>query len=162
MGKAIIRMGDQTSHGGVISEGFPDFIVCGAPAAGVGHTGYCPQCKTQFQILSAGLTASCLGKEIAVEGMTTSCGATLIATQQQATVDVYSEQKNDAQMEQNWFALEDESGNPIEGYCYDLHKDGELFVNNGSYNNGKTAIVDGNSNLDYVMRLAQDPAGRYE
>ncbi|BBF84920.1 hypothetical protein DLM_1296 [Aquitalea magnusonii] len=88
MGKAIIREGDPTSHGGTVLEAFPHLSVYGKNAAGVGHKGYCPQCKRDFVIVAGAQNVAYFGKNVAVEGMLTSCGATLIATQSQATIDV--------------------------------------------------------------------------
>ena len=85
--RAIIRLGDRTSHGGTVLEAFPTFSVYGKNAAGLGHKGYCPQCKKEFVIVAAAKSFTFLGKNVAVEGMQTSCGAVLIASQSQATVD---------------------------------------------------------------------------
>lgn len=42
MGKPAARMGDQTSHGGVIVGGFPTVIIGGKPAARVSDMHTCP------------------------------------------------------------------------------------------------------------------------
>jgi uncharacterized Zn-binding protein involved in type VI secretion len=86
--KAIIRLGDKTSHDGVVLEAFENFNVYGKPAAGIGHRGHCPKCKKDFVIVAGAETVSYFGKAVALEGMKTSCGAVLIASQQEATVDV--------------------------------------------------------------------------
>ncbi|MBS0369476.1 MAG: PAAR domain-containing protein [Proteobacteria bacterium] len=85
--RAIIRLGDPTSHGGTVQEAFPALTIYGKPAAGLGHRGYCPQCKRDFVIVAGARNFRYLGKNIAVEGMQTSCGAMLIATQRQASID---------------------------------------------------------------------------
>lgn len=85
--RAIIRLGDPTSHGGMVLEAFPALNIYGKPAAGIGHRGYCPLCKQEFVIVAGVHNFTYCGKNIAVEGMPTSCGAILIATQHQATVD---------------------------------------------------------------------------
>ena len=68
-------------------EGFPMLDIYGKPASGIGHRGHCPQCKRDFVIVAGADNLTFMGKNIAVEGMQTSCGAFLIATQHQATVD---------------------------------------------------------------------------
>lgn len=88
--KAIIREGDPTSHGGTVIEGFASINIYGKPAAGVGHKGVCPQCKCQFVIVAGVVGVSYLGKNVAVEGMLTSCGATLIATQKDVMIEAPS------------------------------------------------------------------------
>ncbi|MCB5194994.1 PAAR domain-containing protein [Deefgea salmonis] len=85
--RAIIRIGDPTSHGGTVLEGFSTLNVYGKNAAGIGHKGHCPKCKTTFTIIAGASNYAFMGKNVAVEGMLTSCGAVLIATQGQATVD---------------------------------------------------------------------------
>ncbi|MGL6013346.1 MAG: PAAR domain-containing protein [Shewanella oncorhynchi] len=88
--KAIIREGDPTSHGGTVIEGFAGINIYGKPAAGVGHKGVCPKCKCQFVIVAGVVGVSYLGRNVAVEGMLTSCGATLIATQKDAMIEAPS------------------------------------------------------------------------
>ncbi|NHR04487.1 PAAR domain-containing protein [Chromobacterium haemolyticum] len=87
MGKPIIREGDTTSHGGTVLEAFPKFSVYGKNASGIGHQVYCPKCKGSFPIVAGAANYTFMGKNVAVEGMQTSCGAVLIASQAQATVD---------------------------------------------------------------------------
>lgn len=89
-GKAIIRLGDPTSHNGTVLEGFPDNICMGKPMAGVGHKVHCPKCKGNFPIVEGARTFWMMGVNVAVEGMKTSCGAILIATQQTDTIEVGS------------------------------------------------------------------------
>lgn len=85
--RAIIRKGDPTTHGGTVLEAFSTLSVYGKNVAGIGHRGYCPLCKRDFIIEAGAANYTYCGKKIALEGMHTSCGATLIATQWQATVD---------------------------------------------------------------------------
>ncbi|MEN7431220.1 PAAR domain-containing protein [Chromobacterium sp. TRC.1.1.SA] len=86
-GKAIIREGDSTSHGGTVVEAFATLTVYGKNAAGVGHQVSCPKCKGSFPIVQGAANYTFMGKNVAVEGMQTSCGAVLIASQGQATID---------------------------------------------------------------------------
>jgi len=126
MSKAIIRAGDPTSHGGTVKDGFPHFKLFGKPVAGVGHGGYCPQCKCDFLILSGVESFRYMGHEVAVEGMQTSCGAILQATQQQAKVAVVAGSgrrmepesgvhpaKENALAYQDRFVIKDQHGEPL-------------------------------------------------
>ena len=88
--RAIIRLGDRTSHGGTVVEGHQTLIIHGKPAAGVGHKVHCPKCTGTPVIVEGAMNASMMGISIAVEGMKTSCGATLIASQQTDTIEVGS------------------------------------------------------------------------
>ncbi|EDT09879.1 PAAR domain-containing protein [Paraburkholderia graminis] len=85
MGRSIICEGDTTSHGGRVLEGNPTATVEGKPISGVGHMVACPQCKGTFPILPDVLGRryphAIDGRNTAVEGMRTACGATLIASQ---------------------------------------------------------------------------------
>ncbi|MDH0091216.1 polymorphic toxin type 44 domain-containing protein [Achromobacter mucicolens] len=85
--RPIIRVGDSTSHGGTVVEGFPFYNLFGQPAAGLGHMVFCPQCKGTFPIVEGVSSFSIDEGFVAIEGMKTSCGATLIASQRFAVVD---------------------------------------------------------------------------
>ncbi|MBR8158040.1 PAAR domain-containing protein [Burkholderia cenocepacia] len=89
MARAMICVGDTTTHGGRVLEGSATATIEGKPIAGMGHKVLCPQCKGIFPILPTGRQYSHTfdGRETAVEGMKTACGATLIASQSSATFD---------------------------------------------------------------------------
>lgn len=84
----IIRKGDPTSHGGHVIEGSLPDICHGKPIAFVGHQTFCPKCKGFFPIVEGVSTTSFYGNGVAVAGMKTACGATLIATQFTAIVEL--------------------------------------------------------------------------
>ena len=77
----MIRMGDVTSHGGVVLEGMPTFLVEGKPVSGLGHKVACPLCKGVFPIVEGNSSHFMSSIPLAYEGMKTACGAQLIATQ---------------------------------------------------------------------------------
>lgn len=81
MAGEIIRKGDPTSHNGVVLEGSVTDICMGKPIAYIGHKVQCPKCKGTFPIVEGAPTTTFYGKGVALAGMKTSCGATLIATQ---------------------------------------------------------------------------------
>jgi uncharacterized Zn-binding protein involved in type VI secretion len=83
----IIRQGDSTSHGGTVLEGSPTDICMGKPIAYMGHKVHCPKCRGTYPIIEGVLTSAFYGKGVAVAGMKTSCGATLIASQFTDTVE---------------------------------------------------------------------------
>ncbi|KWK54066.1 hypothetical protein WT81_18850 [Burkholderia stagnalis] len=90
MARAMICVGDTTTHGGRVLEGSATATIDGKPIAGVGHKVLCPQCKGVFPILPATgrkYPHNVDGRETAIEGMKTACGATLIASQSSATLD---------------------------------------------------------------------------
>ena len=56
-------------------------ICHGKPIAYIGHKVSCPKCKGTFPIIEGVMTTTFYGKGVAIAGMKTSCGATLVATQ---------------------------------------------------------------------------------
>lgn len=87
----MILVGDTTSHGGRVLEGTDAATVNGRAIAGVGHMVACPQCKGTFPILPDTLGRlhphRLHGRDTAVEGMRTACGAVLVASQSTATIE---------------------------------------------------------------------------
>lgn len=81
MSGEIIRQGDPTSHGGRVLEGSQSDICHGKPIAYIGHKTSCPLCKGTYPIVEGVLTTTFYGRGVALAGMKTACGATLIATQ---------------------------------------------------------------------------------
>ena len=75
----IIRLGDTTSHGGTVIEAFGQTDLNGKPMAGVGHQVVCPLCKEPSPLPKV---APCWmnGVPVALHGMKTACGASLIAS----------------------------------------------------------------------------------
>ncbi|WP_236183641.1 PAAR domain-containing protein [Pseudomonas protegens] len=82
----IVRKGDGTNHGGVVQEGFEHTDFNGRPVAGVGHKVFCPKCKGVFAIAEGSSTYNIDGIQVALEGMKTTCGASLIASNSNGTV----------------------------------------------------------------------------
>ncbi|MBV4460117.1 PAAR domain-containing protein [Pseudomonas sp. COR58] len=76
----IIRLGDSTSHGGTVIEAFGHTDLNGKPMAGVGHKVDCPKCKGKFPITEGSATLDVDGVPVALHGMKTECGASLIAS----------------------------------------------------------------------------------
>ncbi|QGA38187.1 PAAR domain-containing protein [Burkholderia glumae] len=90
MGRAMICVGDTTTHGGRVLEGSATATIDGKPIAGVGHKVLCPQCKGVFPILPATgrrYPHQIAGRDTAIQGMKTACGATLVASQSSTTLD---------------------------------------------------------------------------
>ncbi|MBB3117935.1 PAAR domain-containing protein [Pseudoduganella violacea] len=87
MARAVICKGDPTSHGGNVLEGNEDATIDGRPIAQRGHQTWCPQCKGKFPIKDGLDFHTFAGIGTAVEGMKTACGAILIATQRQMSIE---------------------------------------------------------------------------
>ncbi|WP_434526120.1 PAAR domain-containing protein [Photorhabdus asymbiotica] len=80
--RSVILVGDSTSHGGKVLTGDESCGVLGKQAARVGDAVSCPKCGGNQTIVEGtpGIVGS-NGQTYALEGMKTSCGATLIASQ---------------------------------------------------------------------------------
>ena len=79
-GKGVIRLNDQTSHGGRVLTATSGTVAVGKPAALAGDMTFCPQCKGAFPIKPGGSGNTHDGKEYAYDGDTTACGAKLISS----------------------------------------------------------------------------------
>lgn len=87
MAGPVIRLGDKTSHGGVVASASPVSTSGSVAIARVGDSVVCPLAgHTPCVIVSGDASMIVDGKPVARHGDLTSCGATLIASQQ-ATVD---------------------------------------------------------------------------
>lgn len=88
MSGPVIRLGDKTSHGGVVMSASPLSISGGLPIARVGDLVACPLPGHTPGVIASGDPSMIVdGKPVARHGDLTSCGATLIASQQ-ATSDL--------------------------------------------------------------------------
>jgi uncharacterized Zn-binding protein involved in type VI secretion len=173
--RAKIRVGDTTSHGGTVVEGFPSMQCYGKQVAGLGHAVTCPQCSGHHRIVEGVASFSVNGTPIALEGMKTSCGAVLIASQHSDLVELISSgnrsgayvapgapkgNNHEEQVIEQWFGLEDEHGNPVKGYKYDLLKDGATHTRAASFDSGQSIVVEGAAHLRTIMWLDRDSAAR--
>lgn len=75
------------SYSYTVIEGLLFDIYMGKPIAFVGHTVTCPKCKGIFPIVEGAPNMTFYGKGVALAGMQTACGATLISTQFTGTVE---------------------------------------------------------------------------
>lgn len=78
-GLGVIRLGDKSSHGGVVisASGFPDM---GKAIALVGDMVQCPKCRGTFPIVEGASNCDYNGTPIAFHGNKTGCGAALISS----------------------------------------------------------------------------------
>ncbi|SFV15406.1 PAAR domain-containing protein [Pseudoduganella namucuonensis] len=79
-GKGVIRLGDQTSHGGKVVTASSTLKALGGQVALQGDTTICPKCKGTFPIVPAGSDRKHHGKPVAFEGDKAACGAKLISS----------------------------------------------------------------------------------
>ena len=82
----IVRLGDRTDHGGYVIEGIPHTNLNGKPMVGKGNMVFCPLCKGEFPIIEGSDTYRVNGIPVALDGMKTACGASLIASASHGSV----------------------------------------------------------------------------
>ncbi len=79
--KRVIRIGDPTSHGGVVISAQPKTVLFDKPVAVVGDKVSCPiKGHGVCAIVEGDPTWLVGGKAVALEGHKTACGAALIST----------------------------------------------------------------------------------
>lgn len=79
-GRGVIRLGDNTTHGGKVISAVKDFKVLGKSVAVDGDVTYCPKCKGRFPIQPASSSRQHHGKQVAYDQDQTACGAKLITS----------------------------------------------------------------------------------
>lgn len=79
-GRAVIRLGDQTDHGGKVISASSGTTVMGRVAALSDDMTFCPKCKGNFPITPDGAGAKHKGKPYAYDGDATACGAHLLTS----------------------------------------------------------------------------------
>lgn len=82
----IIRLDDITTHGGIVIQSIPHTNLNGKPIAGKGNMVFCPLCKGEFPIIEGSDTYRVNGVPVALDGMKTACGASLIASASHGSV----------------------------------------------------------------------------
>ena len=79
-GRGVIRMNDQTDHGGKVIAVSSGTVVVGTEAALADDVTFCPQCKGNFSIKPDGAGAKHQGRPYAYDRDLTACGARLISS----------------------------------------------------------------------------------
>lgn len=72
----------------------------------------------------------------------------------------WTEDSEQGEVIEQHFELLDENDAPAEGYQYDLHRDGNLHVQDAVLSEGATEVVKGDAELRMTARLSEDGASR--
>lgn len=165
MPRSVVRIGDRTSHGGVVVTGDQTLNVFGQAAARRGDMTTCPRCKGSYPIVE-GTRSTGSSQWLALEGMRTACGATLIASQhfwQEADATGTS---STAQVDTNAKAykgrfqvLDDASREPLPGQQYRVTTIDGKPVEGETDADGYTAWVESEAPDMLTLEL---PAGNQE
>lgn len=79
-GRGVIRLGDQTTHGGKVISAQSTFKVLGKAVATEGDLTMCPKCKGTFPIQPSGSERHHHGRAVSYDGDKTACGARLLSS----------------------------------------------------------------------------------
>lgn len=167
-GKAVARIGDKVTcpkkgHGSVttIVTGDQTVVLDGSPVARHGDKTACGATLISSQILTH---VDDVGRGAAAADGTPS--ATCMARPEPQT-DAFHYHSNSVannndedEVVEQYFQLLDENDSPIDGYRYDLFEDEQMHTKAGAFAGGKTATVNGDSDLRLVAWLARDGASR--
>lgn len=142
--KGVIRIGDTTTHGGVVLEGFPTMNVMGKLAAGLGHKVSCPKCSGEH-VIAEGVTGFMNhGTLVAVDGMFTTCGAQLIASQHSLRAVHTGGSLPDGKTGSKFLIKDSETGQPLPNRTF-IARVGGTEIEGTTAQNGY-AHVDANAN----------------
>jgi len=176
--RPIIRVGDPTSHGGFVVEGFTNyFLIHDRRVAGLGHKVTCPICLPGVHSIIEGSDLCVVdGVPISYDGALTSCGASLMATQQTATVDIRADSgiafrsamdslaavaalpiTAPETYDQHFHLLDEASGEPLANRRYRITIDSKTFegVSDGD---GKTKVVSAQSAIGARLEVLPEGA----
>ncbi len=81
MSQAVITLGCQTTHGGVVTEAEHSILINGIAVHLQGMQHYCPKCQTTVIAIAKDQSTTVLGRAVIVAGDQTSCGAKFLASQ---------------------------------------------------------------------------------
>ncbi|MBC3435927.1 PAAR domain-containing protein [Pseudomonas sp. BW16M2] len=82
----MIRTKDRTDHGGIVTGMIENTNLNEKPMTGKGNMVFCPLCKGEFSIIEGSETYRVNGVPVALNGMKTACGASLIASASHGSV----------------------------------------------------------------------------
>lgn len=81
MAQSLITMGSSTSHGGIVLECDPSFIMDGIAVHLHGMKHYCPKCQMVVSAIAAKQSTTVKGRGVVIAGDKTTCGATFLGSQ---------------------------------------------------------------------------------
>jgi uncharacterized Zn-binding protein involved in type VI secretion len=83
-----VCVGDLTDHGGTVLDGIIGTDLNGRQMTGLGHLVACPKCQGVFPIVEGNESYAVNGTPVSLHDMKTACGASLIAGNQGAQVQI--------------------------------------------------------------------------
>ena len=187
MKRCTITLGASTTAGGKVIMATANGSINGVNIALENDLVFCPACKSEGKIVCVGprIPETWNGKQIALENDLCMCACPmppkLIASQslryqviddvpssttmapaaRSAPVDRDSESSSDEEVVEQFFSLLDENDRPVEGFRYDLYKDGVIHTRAASYINGDTVTLPEHGELKLITWFNIDGATRH-
>jgi uncharacterized Zn-binding protein involved in type VI secretion len=81
MAKALVTLGSQTSHGGIVAECENTFTINGIAVHLNGMKHFCPKCKATVAAIASDQTTTVKGRAVVIVGDKTTCGASFMPNQ---------------------------------------------------------------------------------
>ncbi|WP_374664958.1 PAAR domain-containing protein [Acinetobacter sp.] len=81
MAKALVTLGSQTSHGGIVTECESSFTINGIAVHLNGMKHYCPKCNAAVAAVASDQSTTVKGRAVVIAGDKTTCGATFMPNQ---------------------------------------------------------------------------------
>lgn len=158
-----ITLGASTTAGGKVISASSRSTIDGVSIALEGDLIACKVCKSTGHILCIGprIPEIWNGKQVALEDDLCICACTPAPRLKPAQGVRYQTLANlglddTEEIMEQYFAILDENGKPIDGYHYDLYQDDTLHTNAASFTEGKTVVIEGEIELRLVIWLKQD------
>ncbi|GJJ00999.1 hypothetical protein RugamoR64_15370 [Duganella rhizosphaerae] len=186
MRRYTITLGASTTAGGKVISASASGSINGVPIALENDVVFCPACKSQGKILCVGprIPETWNGKQVALENDLCMCAcpappklvpnqtlrsqviedSPVSAGEASATYsssDGRSDQASEGEIVEQFFSILDERGRPVEGFRYDLYKDGAIHTKAANYASGDTEKISGSGNLKLVTWFNVDGASRH-
>lgn len=186
MRRYTITLGASTTAGGKVISATANGSINGVKIALESDLVFCPACKSQGKIVCVGprIPETWNGKQVALENDLCMCGCPVPpklvpnqtlrsqviedspmlaagALSAQSSSDGRSDSVSEDEVVEQFFSILDERGLPVEGFRYDLYKDGAIHTRAANYANGETEKISGSSKLALVTWFNVDGAGRH-
>jgi len=187
MKRYTITLGASTTAGGKVIVASANGSINGVKIALENDLIFCPACKSQGEIVCVGprIPETWNGKQVALENDLCMCGCPVppklianqslrcqaigdapsstntAATAQSTSADRDSGPSRGEEVVEQFFSLLDEDDQPVEGFRYDLYKDGVIHTKAANYVNGETVKIPEHANMKLVTWFNTDGALRH-
>lgn len=187
MKRYTITLGASTTAGGKVIVASANGSINGVKIALENDLVFCPACKSQGKIVCVGprIPETWNGQQVALENDLCICGCPVppklianqslryqviddapsstftLSTAQSMLAEREIAPSNGGEVIEQFFSLLDENDRPVEGFRYDLYKDGTIHTKAASYFNGNTVKIPERGTVKLVTWFNIDGATRH-